>query len=381
MQHRRNYNLLIFIILSIAAGVILKWQWSLTDKQLYATAAVIGQSFQPINTIPTEKKEKQKPPEQVVKGIYLTAYSAANEKKMDQVTELIKKTELNAVVIDIKDYSGKILYDSQIPLITKLGTKEKRIKKLSEIIQKLHDNKIYVIARLTVFQDPELAQKKPDWSLKNKKGGIWHDKNGLSWVDMTNQHVWKYNTDIAREAIGLGFDEINFDYVRFPSDGSVKDIVYSDNRPKYEVMRNFYHFLSRELIDYPAWTSLDLFGLVLEHKDDMGIGQRVVDAVDEIDYICPMMYPSHYYPGQLNFANPADHPAEIIENGMKKGAPLFTDHRAKLRPWLQAFNLGAIYDGKKIRAQIDMVEKYSNAGWLLWNAGNKYTDAGLKIEN
>jgi len=381
MAYRKNYYLFFFITFSIIAGAILEWQRTITENQLHVTAATLSQSFQPINQIKTEEIVKQKPPEQVVKGIYLTAYSAANGKKIDQIIELINKTELNAIVIDIKDYSGKILYDSQIPLINKLGTKEKRIKKLPELIKKLHDNKIYVIARLTVFQDPELAQKKPEWSLKSKNGGIWHDKNGLSWVDMTNQRVWKYNTDIAKEAIDLGFDEINFDYIRYPSDGLIKNIVYADNRPKYEVMRNFYHYLSRELNDYPAWTSLDLFGLVLEHSDDMGIGQRIVDAVDEVDFISPMMYPSHYYPGHLNFSNPSEHPAEIIENGMKKGSPLFVNHRAKLRPWLQAFDLGAKYDAKKIRAQIDMVEKYSNAGWLLWNAPNKYTDAGLKLEN
>ena len=147
-------------------------------------------------------------------------------------------------------------------------------------------------------------------------------------------------------------------------------------------MRDFYHYLSNELADEPVWISLDMFGFVMEKKgeDDMNIGQRLADAVGNADYICPMMYPSHYPPGHLGFANPADHPAAVIENGIKMGIANFTDSRAKLRPWIQDFNMGAIYGADKIRAQIDTVEKYTDAGWLMWNASNRYSDAGLKKE-
>ena len=145
-------------------------------------------------------------------------------------------------------------------------------------------------------------------------------------------------------------------------------------------MGNFFHFLNQEITPQPVWISVDLFGLTMEHSDDMGIGQRIIDAVNEVDYICPMMYPSHYYPGHMNFTNPADHPREVIAHGIDKGLSLFDGKRAKFRPWLQAFDLGAKYDAEKIRAQIDEVEKKSSYGWMLWNAGNKYTAAGLKLE-
>jgi len=203
----------------------------------------------------------------------------------------------------------------------------------------------------------------------------------LAWVDPTSIEVWEYNLAIAKEAIGLGFDEINFDYVRFPSDGNMKEVVYTvGDKKKYEVMREFFEFLSRRLASFPAWISLDLFGFVMEKKgeDDMNIGQRLEDTLDFADYVCPMMYPSHYPSGHLGLNNPAEHPRLVFENGMKLGAYRFDDRRAKLRPWIQAFNMGAVYGAEKIRAQIEVTEKYTDAGWFLWNASNRYSDAGLK---
>ncbi|MCX6779224.1 MAG: GTP-binding protein [Candidatus Magasanikbacteria bacterium] len=351
-QHGANKGLIFFIIFSCTAISFVLWQWQITKAQIKETEIAV-------TVAPPENTKKEKTPAQTVKAIYLTAYSAGNSKKMESIIDLVNKTELNAVVIDIKDYSGLVLYDTQVELANKLGLKDVRIKNLPELIKQLHDQKIYVIARQTVFQDPILAEKRPEWALKNKNGALWRDNMRLAWVDMSNTYVWRYNMSIAQEAAQLGFDEINFDYVRFPSDG---------------------HYRNQEMSKENIWTSLDLFGLTMEHTDDLGVGQRIIDAVDEVDYISPMMYPSHYYPGHLNFSNPADHPQEIIAYGIKKGLPFFEGRRAKFRPWLQAFNLGAQYDATKIRAQIDEVEKNSPDGWMLWNASNKYTTAGLKLE-
>jgi hypothetical protein len=315
-----------------------------------------------------------------VKGIYLTAYSAGSSKKVDEIIDLIDRTELNAVVIDIKDYSGLILYDSDVALVNELGVEDDRIGDVSALIEKLQSHDIYVIARQTIFQDPILAEKKPEWAIHAKYGGLWRDHKGLAWVDPTEQAVWEYNVDIAKEAIVLGFDEINFDYVRFPSDGNLSQVVYTNGgRARTEVMGEFFAFLDEELSSEPAWISIDMFGFVMERHDGMSIGQRLEDAVDHLDYISPMMYPSHYPSGHLNVANPAAHPALVIENGMKKGIPYFEGTRAAVRPWIQAFHLGATYDATKIRAQIDMVEKYSDGGWLLWNAANRYSSAGLRV--
>ncbi len=326
--------------------------------------------------------KKTKPAKREVKGLYLTAYSAGSAKKIDQIIDLMNQTELNAVVIDIKDYSGLVLYDSNLLWVNEFKTEDNRLGDVKALIKKLHENNIYVIARQTVFQDPVLAEKKPEWAIRSKTGGLWRDNKGLAWVDPTRKEIWNYNVAIAREAVRLGFDEINFDYVRFPSDGNMSNVVYTNgDKEKYEVMHDFYNYLSIRLSKEPVWLSLDFFGFVMERHDGMSIGQRLEDAVDETDYVCPMMYPSHYPSGHLGLENPAASPSLVIRNGMKKGLPYFIEKRAQVRPWIQAFDLGAVYsDGIRIREQIDEIEKVSDGGWLLWNASNRYTSAGLKLE-
>ncbi len=374
---KRSY-VIILIVCGLLAAIWLASSWFAAAKEINNLSLSLGSVN---NNDVSSGSTRAKPPKQIVKGLYLTAYSAGDPKKIDEIIKLVEETELNAVVIDIKDYSGLVLYNSHVGLIKQLGLKDNRLGDARALIKKLHDHNIYVIARQTVFQDPELAEKKPEWAIKDKRGGLWRDHKGLAWVDTANKKIWRYNLNIAKEAIALGFDEINFDYVRFPSDGDMKNIVLNLNgQKKYEVMRDFFTFLGRHFSKEPVWISLDFFGLTTEAngEDDLTIGQRLVDAVNEVDYICPMMYPSHYFSGHLGFKNPAEHPAEVIENGMKAGLPIFKDTLAKFRPWLQAFDLGAVYDAAKIRAQIDAVEKYADSGWLLWNASNRYTKDGLK---
>ncbi len=376
-----GFYLVVFVVWSIACALVVNVAASLALAEIDASST-------PIVGIPTvaPAEPREKAPAQTVKGIYLTAYSANNPTKLDSMIKLIDDTELNAVVIDIKDYTGYVLYDSQVPQVKKIKTKKVIIDDVSAVIKKLHEHNIYVIARQTVFQDPVLAEAKPEWSIKNKKGGVWHDNKGLSWVDATREEVWKYNMQIAKEAIGLGFDEMNFDYVRFPSDGNLSAVQYSTTEPRYKTMEKFYAFVGDTLKDEPAWISIDMFGLTMDAKgtNDLGIGQRLVDAVDNVDYICPMMYPSHYGAGYAGLKNPASDPAMVFKTGLAKGLPAFTDKRAKVRPWIQAFNIGAVYDENKfdnrIRAQINEIEKVSDSGWLMWNASNRYSDVGLNKE-
>ncbi|MDO8499242.1 MAG: putative glycoside hydrolase [bacterium] len=364
------------IIIAVAAAGVIFYNWQITlvaQNQAMANGGIVTR--QP-------KIERIKTPRITAKGIYLTAYSAGSRKKMDGIIKLLEDTELNSVVIDVKDYSGKIFYDSKISFVKKIGAVDNRIGDVQSLIRSLHEKNIYVIARQTVFQDPLLAQKKPEWAIKDKTGGLWRDHKGLNWVDPTREEVWNYNLSIAKEAIELGFDEINFDYMRFPSDGDMSRVVYTNGlQSRHEVMREFYAFLSDGMKDEPVWTSIDMFGLVMEavSGSDLNIGQRVEDAAPNFDYVCPMMYPSHYPSGHLGFKQPAEHPAEVITFGMTTGAPFFYGTRAKVRPWLQAFNIGAVYDsGEKIRAQIDAAEANGADGWLLWNAANRYSASGLK---
>jgi len=384
MHSTKQLTLLIGVTLACAVGVFLVWQD--TVAVLDTQTREEGEEMVPADRLEVQLaralKKKQKPAHIVAKGIYLTAYSAGVPKKLDESIALINSTELNAVVIDIKDYSGLVLYDSDVPLVHELGLEDNRLGDVSAVIQKLHDNNIYVIARQTVFQDPILAEKKQEWAIASKAGGVWRDHKGLAWVDPTIEDIWRYNMDIAREAVSLGFDEINFDYVRFPSDGNLSQVVYTTgDRPTYEVMGDFYAYLGEQFETLPALLSIDQFGFVMERHDGMSIGQRLEDAVDHIDYISPMMYPSHYPSGHLGLANPAASPYLVIDNGMQKGLPYFEERRAQVRPWIQAFHIGAEYGATNIRAQIDAIEQYDNAGWLLWNAANRYTNAGLRTEN
>ncbi len=378
-----NVYIAVFVIISFLFGLILYAFWGLTSAEqdsLWALEA--SQKIIKVDALESYDKKMKRLERNPVKAIYLTAYSAGNDRKMTEIVNLINRTELNAVVIDIKDYSGKVLYDSDVDLVNELGLEDNRMGDVKKIVDALHKYDIYVIARQTVFQDPILARKKPEWALKNVYGGLWYDYKGLSWVDPSIKDVWDYDVAIAKEVIGFGFDEVNFDYVRFPSDGPMSALKYNNGElKKYEVMGQFYKYLNEKLGKYPAKLSLDFFGFVMEKtgEDDMNIGQRLVDGLDEVDAICPMMYPSHYPSGHLGLENPADYPGVVIENGMKLGAHLFEGKKAVLRPWIQAFNLGAVYDASKIRTEIDTVEKYTNGGWMLWNASNRYTTDGLEI--
>ncbi len=314
------------------------------------------------------------------KGIYLTAFTAGSPSRRSQLVDLIKKTKLNSIVIDIKDYSGLIFFNTDIALANEIGSERIRIPDLKEWLVELKKEGIYTIARIVVFQDPYLAEEKPQIALKAKSGGIWHDWKGLSWVDPTQKLVWDYNIDLAKEATELGFDEINFDYIRFPSDGDIKQIVYAnlDNATyegKSKVMREFYRYLSWKLSFYPVIISADLFGMVLWRSDGLNIGQRFEDAALYFDYICPMVYPSHYPAGFEGFANPADHPYEIVYKSLIRAKEVLNSasSRAKLRPWLQDFDLGAVYRPEMIELQKQVPYDAGGYGWLLWNASNRYT--------
>ena len=374
-SEHKNIPAIILVAAAIMGALIIAYAWQISLIDIDNKTLAVSAYEKPARALGEKNYLK------TVKGLYLTAYSAGSEKKINEIINLIDKTELNAVVIDIKDYSGLVLYNSGLASVDNLKTEDDRLGDVAALVKKLHEHNIYAIARQTVFQDPVLAEAKPEWAIKKKSGGVWRDKKGLSWVDPTRQEVWDYNVAIAREAAKFGFDEINFDYIRFPSDGDMANVAYTvGDKKKYEVMGEFYKYLSSHLADEPVWISFDMFGLVMETDgaNDMNIGQRLDDAVANADYICPMMYPSHYPSGHLNLKNPADYPAQVIENGLQKGLPKFEGQRARVRPWIQAFDLGAVYDAAKIRAEIGTVEKFTDAGWLMWNASNRYTEAGLE---
>lgn len=311
-----------------------------------------------------------------VKGLYISSWTAGT-KRMQEFIELAKQKEINALVIDLKDSTGSICYESNVPLVKELKLQERRIRDLDALVRDCKAAGIYLIARIAVFQDPALAEKKTAWALKSKsKGGLWRDRKGLAWVDPSNREIWAYNVAIAREAIDKGFDEINFDYIRFPTDGKMDDIIYpkwDGTRPKHENMKSFFEYIDKEIRPLGVYLSVDLFGLTTWQKDDMNIGQRLIDAAGHVDYICPMVYPSHYPAGFLGYKNPAMFPYEVVYKSCAKGMEAIKDSGTKIRPWLQDFDIGADYDRQKIMLQKKAVYDAKAYGWLIWNARNVYT--------
>jgi len=338
--------------------------------------------------IKTDKKEekkvfdnvlpKSKPAEIEVKAIYLTAQSASNVKKLNSIIEMIKATELNSVVIDIKDYTGHVYYETDVKIAKENNLTRNVLDNLDEIIKKLHENNIYVIARITVFQDPALAKAKPEWAVKDSAGGLWRDWKGLNWVDTSLEEVWDYNIAIAKDAATRGFDELNFDYIRFPSDGPISRMRfknYDGSFKKHEILAGFFAKLYTELKDEPVYLSADLFGLTTIRKDDMNIGQLIEDVAPNFNYIMPMMYPSHYPSGFYGFKNPANNPYAVIEPGVKKAVERINkvpNNIAKIRPWIQDFDIGAVYGREKVQAEIKAVKDGGGFGYAAWNARNVY---------
>lgn len=327
-----------------------------------------------------------KPSPSEIKALYITGYTAGSKSRRAQLVKVIEETELNALIIDIKDASGRVFFDTNVPLVEEINAEDIRIPDLAEFINELNNKGIYSIARIVVFNDPYLASHKPEIALQSVNGGNWRDYKGQMWVDPTRKEVWDYNLDIVQEAIDLGFDEINFDYIRFPSDGNIRTIVYDnlDKNNSYEdknrVMREFYDYVNQKMQFEQIITSADLFGMTLWRSDGMNIGQRLEDAAPNFDFIAPMVYPSHYPPGFEGFANPAEHPYEIIYSSLMAGQPKMEGQRAKIRPWLQDFDLGAVYTPEMIVAQKQAVYDGGGQGWMLWNAANNYTVGGLSAE-
>jgi len=338
---------------------------------------------------------------EAVKAIYMTSWVASTRDWRSSLVKMVEDTELNSIIIDVKDYEGVISFKVKDEELKKVGSDSNRISDVKEFIASLHKKGIYVIARISVFQDAYLVTKKPDLAVKKKSdSSVWKDRKGITWLDQCSREVWDYTVAVAKEAEHIGFDELNFDYIRFPSDGNMKDIHYDhcpENVVKADTIGEFSKYLSENLKDMGVPISADLFGMVTVNTDDLGIGQVLEKEASYFDYIAPMVYPSHYPVGYNGYKNPADYPYEIIKLGMDTALRRMINQEAglafnatntpsvseyphlknKLRPWLQDFDLGATYDASMIRAQKQAVYDAGLTSWMLWAPSNKYTVEGL----
>jgi len=325
-----------------------------------------------------------------VKGIYMTSWVAGTPSLRKNIVRLVDETEINTLVIDIKDDTGKVSFEIWDPELKKEGSEEIRIRDLRDFIGSLHEKNVYVIGRIASFQDPYMVKKYPARAVKRASdGAVWRDRKGISWIDAGSQEHWKYLALLAKEAHNAGFDEIQFDYIRFPSDGNMKDIAYtySLGKVKREVIKDFFAYLDSELGDSDLKISADLFGMVTTNTDDLGIGQVLEDAFPYFDYISPMVYPSHYPTGFNGYKNVNAVPYEVIKfamDGAVKRLKRYNDTVAsttvELRPWLQDNDYPVPYTAAMVRAQIKATNDSGLDSWLLWDAGNTYTRAALNAQ-
>lgn len=323
-----------------------------------------------------------------LKAVYISAWVAGSPSIRDRVIKMIDETELNAIVIDVKDSTGVVSFEPSDSYLKNIGSAEKRIADVENLIDELHSKNIYAIARIAVFQDPYLAKKRPDLAVYSlATGAPWKDRKGLSWMEAGAEEVWDYNIAVAKEAWKVGFDELNFDYIRFPSDGDMDDVGYkfynSDTTAKAEQMRLFFEYLNKNLEPLGAPLSADLFGMVTTNADDLGIGQVLENAAPYFDYIAPMVYPSHYPKGFHGYKNPATVPYEVVNFTLNEGVKKLVNASttpSKLRPWLQDFDLGATYTAEMVRAQIKATNDAGLTSWMLWDPSNKYTPSALLKE-
>lgn len=387
--------LLFFVFISVALLVFFSFSKPV-NKYNFETAsssqnkATVSEKPQIHEEGDIEYQKPLKNPPSEIKAIYITSTTAGNAKKIDDLINLVKKSGLNAMVIDIKDYTGYVFYDSGIEEVEKYKAEKILIPKINTLIKKLHDENIYAIARVVVFQDPRLAAARPDLAVKNRiTGGIWKDHLGLAWIDPGAQDSWDYIVKISNDATKRGFDEINYDYIRFPSDGqlSVMGFSFFDKKgiSKAEQINEFFVYLREKT--KRAIISADLFGLTTSAADDLGIGQVIEDAYKNFDFVSPMVYPSHYAVGFLGYENPAAYPYEVVKYAIEKAnekleklnkAEEFIDsdnkktYKVQVRPWIQAFNMGGVYDISKIKVQIKGSDESGGVGWMLWNPANNY---------
>ena len=319
------------------------------------------------------------------KGLYLSFFGIGYRSIRESALKLIQETELNALVIDVKGDRGMIPYKSAIPLATEIGGQQIiTVREIDDLIKSLKAKGIYTIARIVVFKDNPLALAKPELAIKTQGGAIWLDRENLAWVDPFKKEVWDYNIEIAIEASRHGFDEIQFDYVRFPDASNLQFSMPNTQENRVKAISGFLSEARNRLTPHNVFLSADIFGYVCWNLNDTWIGQRLEDLVSHLDYLSPMLYPSGFRFGIPGYRNPVANPHEIVYRTLKRAQERTQLAPTRFRPWLQAFRDYAFdkrhFKDKEIRDQINAATEFGSGGWMLWNPCNAYSSFGLKKE-
>jgi hypothetical protein len=322
-----------------------------------------------------------------VKALYVNAWAFSGSRLWDLV-RLVDSTDVNALVIDVKDDTGCLLYHSRVVTAREIGADRcARTRDVEARLDTLHAHNVYTIARIVVAKDPLLAERKPAWSVRDRNGGLWRDRIGSAWVDAYNDSVWVYAAELAREAVGLGFAEVQFDYVRLPDEPRARMInaifaARHNGESGRDAVRRQVRLLISMVKPLGVPVTFDVFGLTASvTTGDLGIGQVWEDFVDVADVILPMVYPSHYTRGAFGFRTPNAHPYSVVRFALADALSRSgTINAAQIRPYLQAFTLGRRrprYTPIEIQAQIRAAQDAGIESWVLWNPRSVYLRAAL----
>lgn len=379
--------ILLFGILAFLPSTFWKSTYELAyNVVIQAKPVLVATTSQPVIT-------HIKTPEPL-KAIYMTACIAGSKKLRKNLIDLVKETELNSLIIDIKDFTGTISFKTDNPEFADSLQKTCPVSDMPELIKELHESGIYVIGRITVFQDLSMAKRHPELAVKtnSNRSVVWRDRKGMAYIDPGAEEHWKSTVSLAEESYKIGFDELNFDYIRFPSDGNMADIYfpYSEEIVKADkkmgkarVVKSFFEYLHEQLSVKNIPTSGDLFGMTTTNTDDLNIGQILEYATDNFDFVAPMVYPSHYPSGFNGWADVNAHPYDIVKFSMDKAVErmkVATTSPLKLRPWLQDNDYPVHYTAEMVRAQIKATYDSGLTSWMLWDAANTYTRGALLPE-
>lgn len=335
-----------------------------------------------------------------VKAVYMSQCVVGTPSFRDSIVKLIDETELNAVIIDIRDYTGGIAFPTEHPLLKDMVSDECGARDMKAFLQRLHEKDIYVIGRATTFQNPLYTRLHPDEAVQKAGGGVWKDHKGLAFVDVSAKPYWETVVALAEESYAIGFDEINFDYIRYPSDGDMKSAIYikRDGKTKQELLEDFFKYLNDSLPPEIV-TSADLFGMVTTNTDDLNIGQVLERALPYFDYVSPMVYPSHYPKGFNGWNDVNAVPYELMKFVMAAAVrrteatttpvaslahtrigtstpavyskPAYD--KKKMRPWIQDFDYPVEYTPAMVEAQIRANAELGLDSYMVWDPSNKYS--------
>jgi hypothetical protein len=311
-----------------------------------------------------------------IRGVHVTMALASLEGKLDEYLDLDREG-MTVLQLDVKDENGQVGFvRPAVPLARSVGA-ARDYYRAREVVRRAHERGLYVIGRVVLFEDPVLSRARPDLAIRRSDGSVWRDAAGLGWTNPYDRRVWKYNVDIAVAAARAGFDEIMFDYVRFPSDGSVASAVYANpgGLAKRDAIPAFLRYASSRLRPLDVRVSAAVFGLSGDR--DLGIGQLPRRMAPYLDAIYPMTYPSHFGPGELGVADPGASPGETVARALTRFQRTLRGHDVLVVPWVQDFSFPRTYGLDEVRAQIDAARFQGAKGFLLWNAQGVYTDGAL----